>query len=483
MTEEAPKSKARSPWERSDAPAGPNTQVAEVRAHYDPVTRSLVTADNIRLLHGPGGAYMEDPRDLYEIKTSLGRGSYGSVVSAVHKRSNTSAAIKIVNLNNASESDVSSYEKEIRLLQDGGECPFIVHLIETYRFHKEVWIIMEYCEAGSLEHIMRNMPTRTFDEETVAAVVKMLALGLLHMHKMHKIHRDIKPANILVNAKGEVKIADFGLSTILTSTGAQAQTLCGTPYYVAPEICRREAYNYKADIWSLGMLAYFMLTVPAFIHDRKPVEVMELIRTSTPDHFRLPGKPEGSHFHPRDIRKRAENGEFFAPNAGWNKDTLDFLKVTLQLDPARRWSAEELMMHPFIFRVPRAIRRQQGEDGQSSSSRVGTVVGQEGSMDFVVLRDPKHGAWPVYSNYRPDVRNLGTVLSRDDLGFGASRVFMKVVQNQLPDIEANRRNFEPDTLARFNKRELGPVLMYTRGQNDEAERQAVLAQRAMMQRQ
>jgi hypothetical protein len=229
------------------------------------------------------------------------------------------------------------------------------------------------------------------------------------------------------------------------------------------------------------MLTYVMLTgnVPAFIHDKKPIAVMELIQKCTVDSFRLPGKPDDQIYDPVYMQDAAALGQTYAPNQGWDRKTLDFLRVTLHPDANRRWGADELMMHPFIFKVPRSIRRKVGSDGKPAAMRSGIIIAQEGSIDFVVLNDPAHGAWPVFSNMRPDARNLGAVLSRDDLGYGASRIFSRTIMPVVDRIEAGRRQFDAKVLEKFTKRDIGPVLMYTRGHNDEAERQAVLAQKAM----
>lgn len=221
-----------------------------------------------------------------------------------------------------------------------------MQLLETYRFENEVWIVMEHCDAGTLDSILLSRECGPMDELTTACIVKMLLLGLNHLHENKKIHRDIKGANILVNSRGECKIADFGLSKLLESTNAGAGSLCGTPFFVAPEICLRKTYNAKVDIWSLGILSYVLLTgnVPRFLRHLKPVEVMQLIPAADRERWMLPSKVQhrpGQMPYPR--------------GTGWSAELNDFMRCCLEPNPELRATAFQLLHHPYIMRVPRYV--------------------------------------------------------------------------------------------------------------------------------
>lgn len=250
---------------------------------------------------------------------------------------------------------------------------------------------MEYCEAGTLDSILFSSMGGIFDEPTAAAVMKMLLLGLKHLHSKKKIHRDIKGANVLVNAAGECKLADFGLSAALPNTLANATSLCGTPFFVAPEVCLRHPYNAKADIWAIGLLTYVLLTgnVPKPIRHMRPLEVMHAIPREPPTTWQLPAKnqaPEGKPQYP--------------PGTGWHPNTNSFLSCCFVLDPKQRWSAVDLLKHPYIASVPVLSR---------SASPISSASSTASSID-----DP--------------------MSDEDDGGAGAAMVVKKVVDRVIPHI-------------------------------------------------
>jgi serine/threonine-protein kinase 24/25/MST4 len=117
---------------------------------------------------------------------------------------------------------------------------------------------MEFCSEGSLGRLIKK---KGFLQEVyIAIIIKEVLSALNYLHTNKKIHRDIKPDNILINKAGEVKITDFGVSSKLTDTLEKTNTLTGTPYYIAPEVIAKELYDYKADIWSVGITVIEMAT-------------------------------------------------------------------------------------------------------------------------------------------------------------------------------------------------------------------------------
>ncbi|XP_026520818.1 serine/threonine-protein kinase 4 isoform X2 [Notechis scutatus] len=194
----------------------------------------------------------KQPEEVFDVLEKLGEGSYGSVFKAIHKETGQVVAIKQVPV----ESDLQEIIKEISIMQQC-DSPHVVKYYGSYFKNTDLWIVMEYCGAGSVSDIIR-LRNKTLMEDEISTIMQSTLKGLEYLHFMRKIHRDIKAGNILLNTEGHAKLADFGVAGQLTDTMAKRNTVIGTPFWMAPEVIQEIGYNCLADIWSLGITAIEM---------------------------------------------------------------------------------------------------------------------------------------------------------------------------------------------------------------------------------
>ncbi|KAH6575531.1 hypothetical protein BASA50_002962 [Batrachochytrium salamandrivorans] len=263
--------------------------------------------------------------------------SYGEVFKARHTPTGTLAAVKIIKLEAGEELD--EVLNEINFLRD---CTHenIVSYMGCYmkrgpvKGQKIIWSPSYFRLSLSLIPIFVvfvNIDLRgPLFEKEIACIIRQSLKGLAFLHDRSKIHRDIKCGNILMTDKGEIKLADFGVSTQLTRTFSKRHTFIGTPYWMAPEVITSEqqgtSYDYKADIWSLGITAIEMADGAPPMFDMHPMRVLFMIPKLDPPIL-------------KDQTK-------------WSADFHNFLRACLEKDPDRRLSASQLLGHPFLTPLP-----------------------------------------------------------------------------------------------------------------------------------
>jgi serine/threonine protein kinase len=192
--------------------------------------------------------------------------------------------------------------------------PRLVRLVSHAEDSDYCYLVMTICNGGSLHKTIQNCGI--MDERRAAFYIRQTLEGLAYMHTSRVIHRDIKPANLLLH-DGNIKIADFGYAVVNES---EQTKFCGTPNYMAPEIVDGTGYSYGVDIWALGITLYRMLYGRTPYRSSTPDETYELIRSRTP----IP--------YPNTISATA----------------IDFLHAALVMDPGYRFTAAQLLEHPFV---------------------------------------------------------------------------------------------------------------------------------------
>ncbi|MCO5566989.1 hypothetical protein L7F22_020672 [Adiantum nelumboides] len=299
--------------------------------------------------NGSSSLYMEEvnPDDTVKVRL-LGHGSSGKVYKVQHKRSNKLYALKIIQ-----DKHEAAVCKQILTEMDilrRAQNPYVVQCFGASEKGGEISFVLEYMDGGSLADVIEAK--KTLSERYLAEVAKKALKGLEYLHRNKIVHRDIKPSNILLGRNQEVKIADFGVSTILASTLAPCNTFVGTCAYMSPERFDPDShggnYNgYAADIWSLGLsllecaIGRFPFLLPGEKADWPTL--MFTICYNPP-----PSPPENA------------SAEF-----------RDFIEQCLQKNPSQRPRASTLLTHPFIskFEVPPSSAKVQSHSHLQSGGR------------------------------------------------------------------------------------------------------------------
>ncbi|XP_063037545.1 serine/threonine-protein kinase PAK 3-like [Melospiza melodia melodia] len=256
------------------------------------------------------------PTGKYTAFEELGRGGFGAVYKALDTSSGQQVAIKIMSLEEEMSEELAA--NEILAMRDN-RSPNIVTYLDSYLVDAELWLAMEFMDGGTLFDVLRAV---YLEEGQIGAVCQECLQGLHFLHSRQVIHRDIKSCNVLVGTDGSVKLGDFGLCAQLSPEHSKRSSSVGTPSWMAPEVVRGEAYGPKVDIWSLGIMGLEMVEGEAPYQREARLRVFELLERNGPPKLQNP------RHHSALLR--------------------DFLRCCLQADEDRRWSAQELLQHPFV---------------------------------------------------------------------------------------------------------------------------------------
>lgn len=257
----------------------------------------------------------------------LGCGSGGKVYKVQHRKTGKIYALKIIQ-ETYEPALMRQIVKEMEILR-GVNSKFVVQCFGVYEMGGEISFVLEYMNGGTLADVLEKQ--KKISEQYLAEMTKQVLTGLVYLHKRKIVHRDIKPSNLLLNYKQEVKIADFGVSTVLANTMAQCNSFVGTCAYMSPERFNPDGNGgnydgYSADIWSLGLtlLECAIGRFPCLQPGEKPdwPTLMFAICLGDPP----------------------------APPPYASPEFKDFIRRCLQKDPSLRPPAVKLLSHPFILK-------------------------------------------------------------------------------------------------------------------------------------
>ena len=257
--------------------------------------------------------------DLYGV---IGQGSFASVYRGEHRGMRRVVAVKQIVRAKLNRKLQENLEAEISILQSI-EHPNVMRLHEVQTTERHVYLMLEFCPGGDLMHVIKKHGAQSEAQTRVYLV--QLAHGLQHLRQRNLIHRDLKPQNLLLSnhhPHGELKIGDFGFARYMQQQDL-AETLCGSPLYMAPEILRYHKYDAKADLWSVGAIMFELITSRTPYTGDNHIQLLKNIESKAP---RFP-----THV------SQACNALLFA---------------LLQRDPMQRLCFESFFNHEFLARAP-----------------------------------------------------------------------------------------------------------------------------------
>ncbi|XP_041669784.1 TRAF2 and NCK interacting kinase b isoform X6 [Cheilinus undulatus] len=309
--------------------------VVEEASILSPVnTESTMASDSpARSLDEIDLSALRDPAGIFELVELVGNGTYGQVYKGRHVKTGQLAAIKVMDVTGDEEEEIKA---EINMLKKYSHHRNIATYYGAFikknppGMDDQLWLVMEFCGAGSVTDLIKNTKGNSLKEEWIAYVCREILRGLTHLHQHKVIHRDIKGQNVLLTENAEVKLVDFGVSAQLDRTVGRRNTFIGTPYWMAPEVIACDenpdaTYDFKSDLWSLGITAIEMAEGAPPLCDMHPMRALFLI--------------------PRNPAPRLKSKK-------WSKKFQSFIESCLVKSHSQRPSTEQLLKHPFIRDLP-----------------------------------------------------------------------------------------------------------------------------------
>jgi serine/threonine protein kinase len=219
--------------------------------------------------------------DKYVKVKPLGKGSFGAALLIKRKSDGQLLVVKEVNMAKMNAKEREEARNECRILQQLSH-PNIVRYYEHMERNGVLYIIMEYADGGDLHSKMKRHPGG-LPEDVSLHYFAQICLAMDYLHSRHILHRDIKTMNVFLTSSGAVKLGDFGIATVLRNTMGLANTVCGTPYYFSPELCKNKPYNNRSDVWAMGVVLYELATGKHAFDGNSMQQLMQrILKTNAP---------------------------------------------------------------------------------------------------------------------------------------------------------------------------------------------------------
>ena len=220
--------------------------------------------------------------DVFEIKETLGSGSFSLVKLGINKITKEKVAVKIMNKEKMNTTRLESARTEIEIMKIC-QHPNIIHFIDSNETEDKIYIFMEFCEGGTLYNFLKD---RNFilNEDLAVNIVHKICMAVYYFHSFGITHRDLKPENILMTSNddnADIRILDFGLSKII-GPNEKCSEPYGTIIYCAPEIIQDYPYTKNVDSWSIGVITYIMLYGNLPFFDKNRSKLVRLITRENP---------------------------------------------------------------------------------------------------------------------------------------------------------------------------------------------------------
>ncbi|KAM4818447.1 nik-related protein kinase [Thomomys bottae] len=314
---------------------------------------------------GPGGwrdkevtdlGHLPDPTGIFSLDKAIGLGTYGRIYLGLHEKTGAFTAVKVMNARKTPLPEigrrvrVNKYQKSVgwRYSDEEEDLRTELNLLRKYSFHKNIvsfygaffklsppgqrhqlWMVMELCAAGSVTDVVRMTKNQSLKEDWIAYICREVLQGLAHLHAHRVIHRDIKGQNVLLTHNAEVKLVDFGVSAQVSRTNGRRNSFIGTPYWMAPEVINcdedpRRSYDYRSDVWSVGITAIEMAEGAPPLCNLQPLEALFVIlRDSAPT----------------------------VKSSGWSRKFHNFMEKCMIKNFLFRPTSANMLQHPFVCNI------------------------------------------------------------------------------------------------------------------------------------